>query len=146
LLLGDCSLFISITGKAFISQAVAVIVNTITRRGFGYPPQEYSQIIPDTVIPVLEVSRVWTKSRAELREGSRLREEGGPVTQKDSAEKAVRDIRRKTRRKFSAEEKIRIVLEGLRGESPEGRELVSPSYRTLPETQLQSPYPHGNWN
>jgi transposase len=34
---------------------------------------------------------------------------------KDSAEKAVRDIRRKTRRKFSAEEKIRIVLEGLRG-------------------------------
>jgi transposase len=38
------------------------------------------------------------------------------VTQKDSAEKAVRDIRRKIRRKFSAEEKIRIVLEGLRGE------------------------------
>jgi transposase len=36
--------------------------------------------------------------------------------QKDSAEKAVRDIRRKTRRKFSAEEKIRIVLESLRGE------------------------------
>ncbi len=38
------------------------------------------------------------------------------MPQKDSAEKAVRDIRRKTRRKFSAEEKIRIVLEGLRGE------------------------------
>jgi transposase len=33
-----------------------------------------------------------------------------------SAEKVVRDIRRKTRRRFSAEEKIRIVLEGLRGE------------------------------
>ena len=33
-----------------------------------------------------------------------------------SAEKTVRDIRRATRRKFSAEEKIRIVLEGLRGE------------------------------
>ena len=32
------------------------------------------------------------------------------------AEQAVRDIRRATRRKFSAEEKIRIVLEGLRGE------------------------------
>jgi hypothetical protein len=29
----------------------------------------------------------------------------------------VRDIRRKTRRRFSAEEKIRIVLDGLRGES-----------------------------
>jgi transposase len=33
-----------------------------------------------------------------------------------SAEKVVKDIRRKTRRRFSAEEKIRIVLEGLRGE------------------------------
>ena len=36
-------------------------------------------------------------------------------TQKDSAEKTVRDIRRATRRNYSAEEKIRIVLEGLRG-------------------------------
>ena len=34
----------------------------------------------------------------------------------DSAEKMVRDIRRATRRHHSAEEKIRIVLEGLRGE------------------------------
>jgi transposase len=37
-------------------------------------------------------------------------------TNKPSAEKAVRDIRRATRRRYSAEEKIRIVLEGLRGE------------------------------
>ncbi len=35
---------------------------------------------------------------------------------KERAEKVVRDIRRATRRRFSAEEKIRIVLEGLRGE------------------------------
>jgi len=35
---------------------------------------------------------------------------------KPSAEAAVRDIRRRTRRRFSSEEKIRIVLEGLRGE------------------------------
>jgi transposase len=35
---------------------------------------------------------------------------------KRSAEKTVRDIRRATRRNYSAEEKIRIVLEGLRGE------------------------------
>ena len=35
----------------------------------------------------------------------------------DSAEKTVRDIRRATRRHYSAEEKIRIVLEGLRGEA-----------------------------
>ncbi len=33
-----------------------------------------------------------------------------------SSEAAVREIRRRTRRKFSPEEKIRIVLEGLRGE------------------------------
>ncbi len=36
--------------------------------------------------------------------------------QSDSAEKTVRNIRRATRRRFSAEDKIRIVLEGLRGE------------------------------
>jgi hypothetical protein len=35
---------------------------------------------------------------------------------KQSAEAAVREIGRKTRRKFSPEEKVRIVLEGLRGE------------------------------
>ena len=34
----------------------------------------------------------------------------------ESAEKTVRDIRRATRRHHSVEEKIRIVLEGLRGE------------------------------
>ena len=33
----------------------------------------------------------------------------------ESAEKTVRDIRRATRRHHSAEEKIRIVLEGLCG-------------------------------
>lgn len=33
-----------------------------------------------------------------------------------SPEQVVRAIRRQTRRKFSADEKIRIVLEGLRGE------------------------------
>ena len=35
---------------------------------------------------------------------------------KAPAERVVKDIRRKTRRQFSAEEKIRIVLEGLRGD------------------------------
>ena len=34
----------------------------------------------------------------------------------DGVDKAVRDIRRATRKQYSAEEKIRIVLEGLRGE------------------------------
>jgi transposase len=36
--------------------------------------------------------------------------------EKVSAEDTVRHIRRETRRKYNAEEKIRIVLEGLRGE------------------------------
>jgi len=31
-------------------------------------------------------------------------------------EKLVKDIRRRTRKKYSSEEKIRIVLEGMRGE------------------------------
>lgn len=34
-----------------------------------------------------------------------------------SADTHVKEIKRKTRRKFSAEEKIRIVLDGLHGES-----------------------------
>jgi len=38
------------------------------------------------------------------------------MSPKVSSESVVRDIRRKTRRKFSSEEKIRIILEGLRGE------------------------------
>ena len=38
------------------------------------------------------------------------------MEKKKDPEAIVREIRRKTRRKFSSEEKIRIVLEGLRGE------------------------------
>ena len=34
----------------------------------------------------------------------------------DAVEKTVRNIRRKTRKRYSSEDKIRIVLEGLRGE------------------------------
>jgi hypothetical protein len=39
-----------------------------------------------------------------------------PKDTRDAAERTVRDIRRKTRKRHSAEEKIRIVLAGLRGE------------------------------
>ncbi len=35
---------------------------------------------------------------------------------KKSAESVIKEIRRKTRRKFSSEEKIRIIIEGLKGE------------------------------
>ena len=38
------------------------------------------------------------------------------VNQKPSSERIVKDIRRATRKHYSAEEKIRIVLDGLRGE------------------------------
>ncbi len=39
-----------------------------------------------------------------------------PNTSKDAADKVVKNIRRKTRQTYSSEEKIRIVLAGLRGE------------------------------
>src|SRR5271163_2452602 len=37
-------------------------------------------------------------------------------TEKMSSERVVKDIRRATRKQYSAEEKIRVVLDGLRGE------------------------------
>ncbi len=53
------------------------------------------------------------------------------MTEHSNPEKIVREIKRKTRRKFSAEEKIRIVLEGLRGEETIAelcrREGISPN-------------------
>ena len=39
-----------------------------------------------------------------------------PETNKIASEQVVKDIRRATRKQYSAEEKIRIVLDGLRGE------------------------------
>ena len=43
-----------------------------------------------------------------------MRQKSG--TGKAPAEQVIKDIRRATRKQYSAEEKIRIVLEGLRGE------------------------------
>src|SRR3974377_1844326 len=43
-----------------------------------------------------------------------MRQNSGPA--KEPAERVIKTIRRATRRQFSAEEKIRIVLDGLRGE------------------------------
>ena len=43
-----------------------------------------------------------------------MRQQTRPL--KEPAEKVVQDIRRATRKHYSAEEKIRIVLEGVRGE------------------------------
>jgi transposase len=53
------------------------------------------------------------------------------MAKKKSAKSIVKDIKRQTRRKFSSEEKIRIVLEGLKGEdsitSICRRESISPN-------------------
>lgn len=53
-----------------------------------------------------------------------------PKTQK-SPESVVREIKRKTRRKFNSEEQIRIILEGLKGEDSIAeicrREGIAPS-------------------
>jgi transposase len=59
------------------------------------------------------------------------------------AKNVVKEIRRATRRKFSAEEKIRIVLEGLRGEIPVSdlcrREGIAPTmYYRWSKTFLDS--------
>jgi transposase len=53
------------------------------------------------------------------------------MVEKPGPEAQVREIRRKTRRRYSAEEKIRIVLEGLKGEESIAelcrREGISPN-------------------
>jgi|TARA_B110000116_G_scaffold258992_1_gene260657 hypothetical protein len=43
-------------------------------------------------------------------------DEAESQTRQTGAAKAIKDIRRATRKQYSAEEKIRIVLDGLRGE------------------------------
>jgi transposase len=53
------------------------------------------------------------------------------MTEQSQSEARVREIRRRTRRRFSSEEKIRIVLEGLKGEESIAelcrREGISPN-------------------
>ncbi len=66
----------------------------------------------------------------------------GPKTNK-SPESLVREIKRKTRRKFNSEEKIRIILEGLKGEESVAaicrREGIAPSlYYKWSKTFLQA--------
>jgi hypothetical protein len=56
-----------------------------------------------------------------------MRQKSGP--EKQPAEDAIREIRRATRRHFSAEEKIRVVLEGLRRPARGGKHRRTPSAR-----------------
>ena len=50
-----------------------------------------------------------------------MRQKSRPA--REPAEQVVKDIRRATRRHFSAEDKIRIVLDGLRGEDSRSSEM-----------------------
>ena len=52
-------------------------------------------------------------------------------TRKSPGEKIVKDIKRATRKHYSSEEKIRIVLDGLRGEDNETLSAIGP--RTMVE-------------
>jgi transposase len=62
---------------------------------------------------------------------------------KEPAEKVVQDIRRATRKHYSAEEKIRIVLEGLRGEDSIAelyrREGIAPAFQAATHAPPCSP-------
>ena len=53
-----------------------------------------------------------------------MKQKSGP--EKAPAEQVVKDIRRQTRRQYSAEEKIRMVLEGLRG-----KENIKPNWHDM---------------
>lgn len=46
------------------------------------------------------------------------REMGGPARSAETARALIRKTKRATRRRFPVEEKVRIVMEGLRGELP----------------------------
>ena len=71
---------------------------------------------------------------------------------KASAEQVVGDIRRATRKHFSAEDKIRIVLEGLRGEESiaapcrrEGTSRMSSDFVLPSEMRLRTSSRVGWW-
>ena len=51
-------------------------------------------------------------------------------------ERVAKDIRRATRRHFSAEDKIRIVLDGLRGEDSIAEGGVSPTTTCLQQARV----------
>jgi transposase len=60
---------------------------------------------------VLVKGRIWSH---RLEKGPKMRTKS--PSPKEPAERVLKDIRRATRKHYSAEDKIRIVLEGLRGE------------------------------
>jgi len=61
----------------------------------------------------IELFWEWEFLDHRSRQGAKMSEKSGP---RGTAEALVREIRRATRKQYGVEEKIRIVLEGLRGE------------------------------
>ena len=59
-------------------------------------------------------------------------------TTKSPGERIVKDIKRATRKHYSSEEKIRVVLDGLRGE-----DSIAELCRPLPGRVMQSMIPRG---
>jgi len=59
------------------------------------------------------------------------------MSHSEAVEGKVREVRRKTRRKYSAEERIRIVLEGLRGEESIA-ELCRREGKPTPPSELEA--------
>ena len=57
-------------------------------------------------------------------------------TRQTSGERIVKDIKRKTRKRYSAEEKIHIVLDGLRGEEWQMSRLMTQLYLDELEVRL----------
>lgn len=74
----------------------------------------------DTVkfVPVVQRQKPMDRYSIILRRDFKLNSKKGfKMNSKSNVEKRLREIKRRTRRKYSAEDKIRIVLEGLGGES-----------------------------
>jgi transposase len=63
-------------------------------------------------------SKITSKSKAaSLTATQTAKEQTKSTVSKQAVLSVIKDIQRQTRKQYSAEEKIRIVLEGLRGES-----------------------------
>ncbi len=73
--------------------------------------------------------------------GTKMRQKS--MSSRDAAEQTVRDIRRRTRKQYSAEEKIRIVLSGLRGEDSIAELCRREGDRREPLLQLVEGVPRG---